>query len=93
MPATKLYVTFGLRYAREEHPACPWAHPDGWLTVNAPTPFMGVGSEVYVAVTMGRFGIGAELKSSYYRQAVANLATIGEDRDAAPALLEIGGES
>lgn len=37
MPATKLYVTFGLRYAREEHPACPWAHPDGWLTVNAPT--------------------------------------------------------
>lgn len=57
------------------------------------TPFMGVGSEVYAAVTMGRFGIGAELKSSYYRQAVANLATIGEDRDAAPALLEIGGES
>lgn len=38
------------------------------------TPFMGVGSEVYSAVQNGRFGIGAELKPSYYRQAVKNLA-------------------
>lgn len=38
------------------------------------TPFMGVGSEVYSAVTKGRRGIGAELKASYYRQAVKNLA-------------------
>jgi len=38
------------------------------------TPFMGVGSEVYSAVMKGRRGIGAELKTSYYRQAVANLA-------------------
>jgi len=37
------------------------------------TPFMGVGSEVYGAVINGRRGIGAELKSSYYRQAIANL--------------------
>lgn len=37
------------------------------------TPFMGVGSEVYSAVTKGRRGIGAELKTSYYRQAVRNL--------------------
>jgi len=37
------------------------------------TPFMGVGSEVYSAVRMGRKGIGAELKPSYYRQAVRNL--------------------
>lgn len=37
------------------------------------TPFMGVGSEVYSAVTKGRRGIGAELKTSYYRQAVKNL--------------------
>ena len=37
------------------------------------TPFMGVGSEVYSAVTLGRKGIGAELKPSYYRQAVRNL--------------------
>lgn len=40
------------------------------------TPFMGVGSEVYTAVKMGRVGIGAELKPSYYEQAVKNLATL-----------------
>lgn len=38
------------------------------------TPFMGVGSEVYGAVINGRKGIGAELKESYYSQAVKNLA-------------------
>ena len=37
------------------------------------TPFMGVGSEVYSAVTLGRKGIGIELKDSYYKQAVLNL--------------------
>jgi DNA modification methylase len=37
------------------------------------TPFMGVGSEVWSAVTKGRKGIGAELKASYFRQAVRNL--------------------
>jgi hypothetical protein len=40
------------------------------------TPFAGVGSEVYGAVLNGRKGIGIELKESYYRQAVRNLATI-----------------
>ena len=38
------------------------------------TPFMGVGSEVYSAVMQGRRGIGVELKPTYYRQAVRNLA-------------------
>lgn len=37
------------------------------------TPFMGVGSEVYAAVQAGRFGVGAELKPSYFQQAVRNL--------------------
>lgn len=36
------------------------------------TPFMGVGSEVYAAVMAGRLGIGAELKISYFKQAVKN---------------------
>jgi DNA modification methylase len=40
------------------------------------TPFMGVGSEVYAAAELGRPGIGAELKPSYYRQAVKNLAAL-----------------
>jgi DNA modification methylase len=38
------------------------------------TPFMGVGSEVYGAVSNRRVGIGVELKPSYYRQAVKNVA-------------------
>jgi DNA modification methylase len=37
------------------------------------TPFMGVGSEVFAALTVGRRGIGVELKPSYYRQAIQNL--------------------
>lgn len=37
------------------------------------TPFMGVGSEVYGAVTQGRRGLGIELKPTYYRQACRNL--------------------
>lgn len=42
------------------------------------TPFMGVGSEVYGAVLNGRRGVGVELKPSYYRQAVKNLAAAAE---------------
>ncbi len=37
------------------------------------TPFMGVGSEVYSPVSLGRKAIGIELKDSYYRQAIENL--------------------
>ena len=40
------------------------------------TPFMGVGSEVYSPVSMGRKAIGIELKESYYKQAVKNLKEI-----------------
>ena len=40
------------------------------------TPFMGVGSEAYGAVLNGRRAIGAELKTSYYNQAVKNLSSI-----------------
>lgn len=37
------------------------------------TPFMGVGSEVYSPVSLGRKGIGIELKDSYFKQATMNL--------------------
>jgi len=40
------------------------------------TPFMGVGSEVYSAVSMGRKAIGIELKNSYFKQAVLNLKDV-----------------
>jgi DNA modification methylase len=40
------------------------------------TPFAGVGSEVVQAVEAGRYGIGVELKESYYRQAAAALTAM-----------------
>lgn len=52
------------------------------------SPFMGVGSEVYGAVAEGRFGLGAELKASYYRQAVKNLASLA-DRSSEQSLLDL----
>ena len=42
------------------------------------TPFMGVGSEVYQAVKMGRLGVGIELKESYFNEAVKNIKSIVE---------------
>ncbi len=45
------------------------------------TPFMGVGSEVYAAVTLSRRGIGVELKPSYYRQAVKNVGHAAEHHE------------
>jgi DNA modification methylase len=41
------------------------------------TPFMGVGSEVYSPVSLGRKAIGVELKDSYFNQAVINLEAAG----------------
>lgn len=52
-----------------------WSNPGE----NVLTPFMGVGSEVYGAVRNGRRGIGVELKASYYRQAVKNVAQALEE--------------
>ena len=37
------------------------------------TPFMGVGSEIFSPVSMGRKAIGIELKDSYFKQAILNL--------------------
>ena len=45
------------------------------------TPFLGVGSEVWGAVRLGRLGIGVELKPSYYRQAVLNLKDVETEED------------
>lgn len=45
------------------------------------TPFLGIGSEVYTAVEMGRRGIGAELKESYFSQAAKNIASLSQQSD------------
>lgn len=52
-----------------------WSNPGETVL----TPFMGVGSEVYSAVRLGRRGIGIELKESYYRQAIRNVAEASRD--------------
>lgn len=43
------------------------------------TPFMGVGSEVYSPVSLGRKAVGIELKDSYFKQAKINLK-LAKDR-------------
>lgn len=49
-----------------------WSNPGDVIL----TPFLGIGSEVYGAVEAGRKGIGFELKPSYFRQAVRNIAEL-----------------
>lgn len=51
------------------------------------TPFMGVGSEVFSPVSMGRKAIGIELKDTYFKQAVKNM------KDAEKRFLSDGTES
>lgn len=85
-------VLGGFKEAREEnderhqHPlqldvierACTlWSNPGE----NVCTPFMGVGSEVYAACTLGRRGVGVELKETYYRQAIANLKSLDVEKE------------
>jgi DNA modification methylase len=69
------------RDERDERHVCPmaldiieraielWSNPGDCVL----SPFAGVGSEGYVAIEEGRRFIGAELKASYFKQAVANL--------------------
>jgi DNA modification methylase len=61
-----------------------WSNPNERIL----TPFMGVGSEVYEPVRLGRYGIGIELKPSYYRQAVKN---VGELQAMIPWIRPIAG--
>jgi len=61
-----------------------WSNPGDTVL----TPFMGVGSEVYAAVQAGRRGIGIELKPSYFRQAIKNLAAVDDAPPSAPTLFD-----
>lgn len=49
-----------------------WSNPGDTVL----TPFLGIGSEVYCAVNMGRRGVGIELKPSYFAQARKNIAEL-----------------
>lgn len=46
-----------------------WSNPNDVVF----SPFMGIGSEGYVAIKHGRRFIGTELKPAYFRQAIRNL--------------------
>lgn len=86
-PSDTLQRTSAREDADEKH-ICPlqlevirralqlWTNP-GDLVLS---PFMGIGSEGYVARQMRRRFVGVELKESYYRQAVANLAAAEPQR-------------
>jgi DNA modification methylase len=53
------------------------------------TPFMGVGSEVYIPVLTGRKGVGVELKTAYYNQAVKNVESALHEKHTEGVLLEV----
>lgn len=52
-----------------------WSNP-GDIVMD---PFAGIGSTLYVALDMGRRGLGVELKESYYRTAVENCEEAAPD--------------
>lgn len=68
------------RDSRDEKHICPlqldviercvelWTNPSDVVF----TPFLGIGSEAYQSIKMGRKAIGIELKPSYFKQAVIN---------------------
>lgn len=76
------------REAQDEKHLCPlqldlieravmlWSNPGDTVL----SPFMGIGSEGFVAVKCGRRYVGAELKESYFRQAVRNIGEMEAER-------------
>lgn len=56
-----------------------WSNP-GEVVLS---PFAGVGSEGYAAVDLGRRFVGVELKPSYWRQAIKNMDSIGQNERSA----------
>lgn len=49
-----------------------WTNPGDTVL----TPFMGIGSEIYESIKLGRKGIGFELKDSYFNEAVKNIKSV-----------------
>lgn len=80
IPRTAVLNCKAARDSEDEKHICPLQLPvieravELWTNPNdiVFTPFLGIGSEVYQALKMGRRGVGVELKESYFNQAVAN---------------------
>jgi len=53
-----------------------WSNPSDIVL----SPFMGIGSEGFVSLEMGRRFVGVELKRSYFEQACRNLAGVLSNR-------------
>lgn len=62
-----------------------WSNPNDIVL----DPFAGIGSTPYVALRMGRRGLGVELKESYYEQAVKNC----NEALSMPVLHDLDGET
>lgn len=74
----------GARSEQDEKHICPlqldvirravklWTNPNDIVL----TPFLGIGSEAYVALQEGRRAVGVELKPSYFQQAVKNCSSV-----------------
>lgn len=60
-----------------------WSNPGDTVL----TPFLGVGSEAYQAILMGRLAVGFELKPSYFKQAVKNCKSATTERATAQGIL------
>ena len=93
--------TLNVRVARDdadERHICPlqldfiercirlWSNP-GEVVLS---PFAGIGSEVYMARKLGRYGLGCELKPSYWRTAVDNLTNLDVEMGHATLFDEAG---
>lgn len=52
-----------------------WSNPGDVVL----SPFAGIGSELWQAAKMARYGLGVELKPSYFQQAVKNLESVAVD--------------
>lgn len=77
----------GSRSEEDEKHICPlqldvirravrlWTNPNDIVY----TPFLGIGSEAYVALECGRRAVGVELKPSYFQQAVQNCESITQN--------------
>ena len=63
-----------------------WSNPGETVL----TPFAGVGSEAFIPLRMGRKAVAVELKTSYYRQMLANLASVDQPEVDQPELFTAG---